>query len=126
MRSTVGESACWRFQKGSHVGRLGWTATRRLTRAGSAAHSPEASRRPVAPERRQVSEIGRDLLEQATGGRTSIGPEVRPGQHSPVRQARLPTEINDQPNALAHAQNRSPRDVIRAALADCVAAHTAN
>lgn len=69
--------------------------------------------------------FGRDLLERATGGRPSIDPKARPGQHSPVRQVRLPAEVNDQLAALAHAEDRSPSDVIRAALADYIAAHTA-
>lgn len=70
--------------------------------------------------------FGRDLLERATGGRPSIDPKARPGQHSPVRQVRLPAEVNDQLAALAHAEHRSPSDVIRAALAEYIAAHTAN
>jgi len=69
--------------------------------------------------------FGRELLERAPGGRPSIDPKARPGQHSPVRQVRLPAEVNDQLAALAHAEHRSPSDVIRAALADYIAAHTA-
>lgn len=70
--------------------------------------------------------FGRDLLERATGGRPSIDPKARPGQHSPVRQVRLPAEVNDQLTALAHAEQRSPSEVIRAALAEYFAAHTAS
>lgn len=70
--------------------------------------------------------FGRDLLERATGGRPSIDPRARPGQHSPVRQVRLAAEVNDQLTTLATAEHRSPSDVIRAALADYIAAHTAS
>ena len=70
--------------------------------------------------------FGRDLLERSTGGRPSIDPKARPGQHSPVRQVRPPAEINDQLDALAHAQHLSPSDVIRAALVDYIAAHSAS
>ena len=70
--------------------------------------------------------FGRDLLERATAGRPSIDPNARPGQHSPVRQVRLPAEVNKQLADLARAEHRSPSDVIRAALADYIAAHTAS
>lgn len=73
-----------------------------------------------------ATSFGRDLLERTTGGRPSIDPKVRPGQHSPVRQVRLPAEVNEQLAALAHAEHRSPSDVIRAALAEYIAAHTAS
>ena len=62
--------------------------------------------------------VGRDLLERASGGCPSIDPTARPGQHSPVRQVRLPAEVNDRLAALAHTEHRSPSDVIRAALAE--------
>jgi hypothetical protein len=70
--------------------------------------------------------FGRELLEKATGGRPSIDPNARTGQHSPVRQVRLPAEVNEQLAALAKAQHRRPSDVIRAALADYLAAHNAS
>jgi len=70
--------------------------------------------------------FGRDLLERSTGGRPSLDPSARPGQHSPVRQVRLPTEVNEQLTALARAEHRSPSDVIRAALAEYIASHTAS
>jgi hypothetical protein len=73
-----------------------------------------------------ATKFGRDLLERATGGRPSIDPNARPGQHSPVRQVRLPAEVNEQLTALADAEHRSPSDIIRAALADYIAAHTAS
>lgn len=67
---------------------------------------------------------GRELLERATGGRPSIDPKARQGQHSPVRQVRLPTDVNEQLAAVALAEHRSPSDVIRAALVDYLATHT--
>jgi len=70
--------------------------------------------------------FGRDLLERATGGRPSIDPKARPGEHSPVRQVRLPGEVNEQLAALAHAGHRRPSDVIRAAVTDYIADHTAS
>jgi hypothetical protein len=73
-----------------------------------------------------AAEFGRDLLERSTGGRPSIDPKARPGEHSPVRQVRLPAEVNDQLAALAQAQHRRPSDVIRAALTEYLAAHTAS
>jgi hypothetical protein len=73
-----------------------------------------------------AADFGRDLLERSTGGRPSIDPKARAGQHSPVRQVRLPAEVNDQLAALAEAQHRRPSDVIRAALAEYLAAHTAS
>lgn len=69
--------------------------------------------------------FGRDLL-RTTGGRPSIDPNARPGQHSPVREVRLPAEVNEQLADLARAGQRSPRDVIRAALADYIATHAAS
>lgn len=73
-----------------------------------------------------AAEHGRELLERATGGRPSIDPNARPGQHSPVRQVRLPADVNDQLAAIAQAEHRSPSDVIRTALTDYMAAHPAH
>lgn len=70
--------------------------------------------------------FGRELLEKATGGRPSIDPNARAGQHSPVRQVRLPAEVNEQLAALAKTQHRRPSDVIRSALAEYLAAHNAS
>ena len=55
-----------------------------------------------------ATKFGRDLLERATGERPSIDPNARPGQHSTVRQVRLPAEVNEQLTALADAEHRSP------------------
>ncbi len=60
------------------------------------------------------------------GAASGTNPKARPGKHSPVRQVRLPAEVNEQLAALAHAEHRSPSDVIRAALTDYIAAHTAS
>lgn len=70
--------------------------------------------------------FGRDVLERAAGGRPSIDPKARPGQRSPVRQVRLPAEVNEQLSALAHTEHRSPSDIIRAALVEYITAHTAS
>jgi len=64
-------------------------------------------------------------LRGEAGGRPSIDPKASTGQHSPVRQVRLPAEVNDQLAALAHTEHCSPSDIIRAALAEYIAAHTA-
>ncbi len=42
-----------------------------------------------------------------------------------MRQVRLPAEMNDQLAALAHAEQRTPSEIIRAALTEYIAAHTA-
>jgi hypothetical protein len=75
---------------------------------------------------RDAAAFGRDLLERATGGRPSIDPNAPAGQHSPVRQVRLPAEVNEQLAALAKAQDRRPSDVIRSALAEYLATHNAS
>jgi len=69
--------------------------------------------------------FGRDLLERATGGRPPLDPTAAPGQHSPVRQVRLPIAVNEQLAAVAAAEHRRPSDVIRTALADYLATHPA-
>lgn len=66
---------------------------------------------------------GRELLERATGGRPPLDPAAAPGQHSPVRQVRLPADLNDQLTAVAAAEHRRPSDVIRSALAEYLAGH---
>lgn len=69
--------------------------------------------------------FGRDLLERATGGRPPLDPHAAPGQHSPVRQVRLPAAINEQLAAVAAAEHRRPSDVIRTALSDYLTTHAA-
>jgi len=61
-----------------------------------------------------------------SSGRPAADPNAQAGQHSPVRQVRLPAEVNERLAALAKAQHRRPSDVIRAALADHLAAHPAS
>jgi len=77
------------------------------------------------------SRVGEELITQGrlqglsrADAAERVADLLRPGQHSPVRQVRLPTEVNEQLAALAHAEHRGPSDVIRAALADYIAAHT--
>lgn len=68
---------------------------------------------------------GRELLERSTGGRPPLDPNAAPGQHSPVRQVRLPPAVNEQLAAVAAAEHRRPSDVIRTALTDYLATHPA-
>ena len=42
---------------------------------------------------------GRAALERAQGGRPSIDPNAKPGQHSRTRQVRLPHDINTKPKS---------------------------
>lgn len=72
-----------------------------------------------------AAEFGRATIERALGGRPSIDPQARPGQHSPVRQVRLPAELNEQLTAVAAAEHRRPSDVIRTALTDYLTTHAA-
>lgn len=72
-----------------------------------------------------AAEHGRALLERATGGRPPLDPNAAPGQHSPVRQVRLPADLNEQLDAVAAAEHRRPSDVIRSALADYLASRSA-
>jgi len=59
---------------------------------------------------------GREALERALGGRPSLDPNARPGQHSRTRQVRLPSEANAKLDAVAAAQHRKPSEVMRDAL----------
>jgi len=78
---------------------------------------------------------GRALLEQAAGGpaeldkalrgRPSIDPDAVPGEHSRVRQVRLPAAQNDQLDALAASEGRRPSAVIRDAVAEYLTTHRA-
>lgn len=70
-----------------------------------------------------AAERGRELLERATGGRPPLDPNAAPGQHSPVRQVRLPADLNEQLDVVAAAEHRRPSDVIRSALVDYLATH---
>lgn len=58
---------------------------------------------------------GREALERALGGRPSLDPNARPGQHSRTRQVRLPSEANATLDAVAArmpttAASHTPRD----------------
>lgn len=78
---------------------------------------------------------GRQMLEQAAGGpaelekllrgRPSIDPAAGPGEHSRVRQVRLPAAQNQQLDALAASQGRRPSDIMRDALAEYLTIHRA-
>jgi hypothetical protein len=59
---------------------------------------------------------GRDVLAKALGGRPSIDPNAKPGQHARVRQVRVPTDIDTALTAFAARQKLKPSDVIRDAL----------
>jgi hypothetical protein len=69
---------------------------------------------------------GQSVLERALGGRPSIDPQAAPGQHSKVRQVRLPQAINEQLDAVARQQHRRTSDIMREALAEYLATHAAN
>lgn len=78
---------------------------------------------------------GRALPEQAAGGpaefekalrgRPSIDPDAGPGEHSRVRQVRLPAAQNEQLDAVAASEGRRPSAVIRDAVAQYLATHRA-
>lgn len=61
---------------------------------------------------------GRAALERSLGGRPSIDPKAKPGQHSRTRQVRLPHDINTKLDQVAAAQKRRPSEIMRAALAE--------
>lgn len=69
---------------------------------------------------------GTSVLERALGGRPSIDPQAAPGQHSKVRQVRLPQATNEQLDAVDLRQHRRSSDVMRDALAEYLATHAAN
>lgn len=73
-----------------------------------------------------AADFGRDLIERATAGRPSIDPAGRPGQHSPVRQVRLPAEVSNQLDALATTQHRRVSAVIRDAVTEYLSTHPHN
>ena len=78
---------------------------------------------------------GRELLEQAAGGpaqldkllrgRPSIDPDAGPGEHSRVRQVRLPAAQNRQLDELAAAEGRRPSDIMRDAVAQYLTTYRA-
>ena len=66
---------------------------------------------------------GRSVLERAFGGRPSIDPEAAPGQHSKVRQVRLPQATIEQLDAVARRQHRRASEVMRDALSEYFSTH---
>jgi len=58
-------------------------------------------------------------------GRPSIDPAAGPGEHSKVRQVRLPAAANQQLDALAAAEGRTASDILRDALTDYLSTHRA-
>lgn len=76
---------------------------------------------------------GRALLENAIGadelrrwvGRPSIDPHAQPGQASTVRHVRVARRASERVDAIAEAQGRKASAVIRDAIDDYLAAHSA-
>ena len=60
---------------------------------------------------------GREVLAKALGGRPSIDPDAKPGQHARVRQVRVSTEVDARIEALAADRHVKASDIIREALA---------
>ena len=102
-----------------------------------AEHEMDLSQATSGAERRGAAAAthGRQMLEQAAGGpaeleklvrgRPSIDPAAGPGEHSRVRQVRLPAAQNQQLDALAASEGRRPSDLMREAVAEYLATHRA-
>jgi Ribbon-helix-helix protein, copG family len=73
--------------------------------------STTALRGPDAAKR------GREVLAKALGGRPSIDPDAKPGQHARVRQVRVSTEVDARIEVLAADRHVKASDIIREALA---------
>jgi predicted transcriptional regulator len=73
--------------------------------------SATALRGPDAAKR------GREVLARALGGRPSIDPDARPGQHARVRQVRVSAEVDARIEVLAADRHVKASDIIREALA---------
>jgi hypothetical protein len=69
---------------------------------------------------------GRSVLERALGGRPSIDPAAGPGEHSRVRQVRLPQALNAELDAVAQQQHRTASEVLRDAIAEYLATRHAS
>jgi Ribbon-helix-helix protein, copG family len=65
---------------------------------------------------------GREVLVKALGGRPSIDPDAKPGQHARVRQVRVSTEVDARIEVLAADRHVKASDIIREALAAYLAA----
>lgn len=92
-----------------------WAETEMTLKPGSA----------TALRGRAAADLGRGLVARATGGRPALDPSATPGEHSRVRQVRLPADLGGSLDALARAQNRRVSDIMRDALADYVNTHRA-
>src|SRR6185437_1738590 len=60
---------------------------------------------------------GREVLAKALGGRPSIDPDAKPGQHARVRQVRVPSDVDARIEVLAADRHVKASDIIREALA---------
>src|SRR5450432_2771719 len=60
---------------------------------------------------------GREVLAKALGGRPSIDPDAKPGQHARVRQVRVAAEVDARIEVLAADRHVKASDIIREALA---------
>ena len=60
---------------------------------------------------------GREVLAKALGGRPSIDPDAKPGQHARVRQVRVAAEVDARIEVLAAHRHVKASDIIREALA---------
>lgn len=72
-----------------------------------------------------AADLGRGLLERATGGRPALDPAAGPGHRSRVRQVRVTADLGAGLDAVARAQNRRVSDVMRDALTDYISTHRA-
>lgn len=83
------------------------------------AHSKTALRGSAAAKH------DRETLERAGVGRPSIDPAAPPGQHARNRQVRLAANIDQQLQALADRQQRTPSAIMRDAVSEYLRAHGA-
>ena len=60
---------------------------------------------------------GREVLAKALGGRPSIDPDARPGQHARVRQVRVAAGVDARIEVMAADRHVKASDIIREALA---------
>lgn len=70
-----------------------------------------------------AAEHGQAALGRALGGRPSIDPSARPGQHARNRQVRLAADVDRRLQDLAERQHRSASAVMRDAVAEYLRAH---
>ena len=59
---------------------------------------------------------GREVVGKAVGGRPSIDPDAKPGQHARVRQVRVSTEVDARIEVLVADRHVKASDIIREAL----------